>query len=607
MHPSAHSLSLALLTLALLAMCAPSAVASAGVADTPVYQPDPGIWRFPKPGPPPLAAGGTDAPAGGTDDAAGWRDWTFAPNMCVHPPESGEHIWPDIAVAEDGTVGIAWMDNHAAGGYHIFYTFSSDGSATWAPVERVDDRASGSYSKFVTLAFTPAGAAIAVWEDDRSGQINLYFSKRTGTPGTPWTPNLRINTAGSPPSGADFMNPSLAVLDEERFFVAWTDWREGVFHQVYCRGTRDGGATWGVERRISDGLGYQPVAGDPCLIVDPTVLYPGAEVLYCVTNDWRGDVPGGRYPNVYFYRSFDGGLTWSVGVMVNDVESLYQQTSSHAMVRLEDGALAAGWLNNSDLTLSHFCVSRSTDQGATWLPSVQVDEPSGGGTGTYSAIATDGAYLYAAYDQYATSWDAHFRASPNGGADWPEASVRIDDDATGAATGNPVLAAPRASIVPQPRSMEVYAAWQDNRAPGYNWKIFATRGSLAGQGVPEAATFVSRADLRVCPNPSPAGTAVMLSAVAATMSGGRARPSALAAAGASGTPARVGIFDAAGRAIRWLDLAAGGTVWDGRDAFGRVVPAGRFWIRAAGAPGLSPASGGPSADPSASVPVVRLR
>ncbi len=499
--------------------------------------------------------------------------------------------------AEDRNLGLAWMDNHAAGGYHIFYTFSIDGGLTWAPPERVDDRASGSYSKFVTLAFTPAGTAVAVWEDDRGGQINLYFSKRAGAPGTPWTPNQRINTAGSPPSGGDFMNPSLAVLDEQRYFVAWTDWRQGVFHQVYCRATGDGGATWGVERRVSDMLGYQPVAGDPCLIADPLALGPGAEVLYCVTNDWRGNVPGGRYPNVYFYRSLDGGLTWSVGVMVNDIESFYQQTSSRALVGLADGALAAGWLNNPDLALSHYCVSRSTDQGATWQPGVQVDEPSGGGTGTYSAIATDGAYVYAAFDQYSTSWDAYFRASPDGGAQWPDASVRMDDDATGAATGNPVIAVPSSTIVPQPRALDVLAAWQDNRAPGYNWKIFAARGSLAGQGAPGVATPTSAAALRICPNPSPAGAAVMFL---------RTAPAA---------PARIAIFDAAGRAVRRLDLSAGGTVWDGRDALGRIVPAGRFWVRLADGGAVRPeddgaasrAIGVATAAPGAGVPLVRLR
>jgi hypothetical protein len=529
------------------------------------YRPAANLWALTGPATPPL-----DSPGAGGSEGA--RDWTFDPNVRVHPAEGGEHLWPDIAVAEDGTLGVAWMDDHAAGGYHIFYSFSLDFGLTWSPPERVDDRATGAYSKFVSLAFTPLGTALAVWEDDRGGQINLYFSRRTGAPGQPWAPNLRINTAGSPPGGGDFMNGSLAVLDEQRWFVAWTDWREGPFYQVYARCTRDGGVTWGPERRVSDGLGYQPVAGDPCLVVDPNETDPGHEALYCVTNDWRGYAPQGRYPNVYFYRSADGGATWTVGVQVNDVEPYYQQTSSHALVELYDGALVAGWLNNPDFGLNHVRVSRSTDQGASWAPSAPVDEPLPGGTGTYPAIATDGDYVYAAHDGYVADWNVFFRASPDGGASWPYPSRRIDDDATGAATGNPVLAAPRLATIPGARTLEVYAAWQDNRAPGYNWKIYFTRGVDAGQGVPEAGGVARPVALRVAPNPSRAGTAVALRAPAG---GG------------------VAILDAAGRVVLALPLAAGGATWDGRDASGRSVPAGRYWIRAAGA--------------ARGVPLVRLR
>jgi hypothetical protein len=562
----------ALVALVLIAGFAGNAAAGPGAVNAPVHRPEAGIWRFEKSVPPPAMRAGMDMPAG-------MRDWSFDPSLRVHPPETGEHIWPDIAIGEDGTVGVAWMDDHASGGYRIFYTYSTDEGASWATPERVDDRTAGAYSKFVSLGFTPSGTAVAVWEDDRNGQINLYFSKRTGAPGQPWTPNLRVNTAGSPPSGGDFMNGSLAVLDEQRYFVAWADWREGVYYQVYMRGTSDGGATWGTEHRISDELGYQPVAGDPCLIVDPNFFDPGEEVLYCVTNDWRGYAPGGRLPNVYFYRSVNGGASWSTGVRVNDVEDGFQQTSSHALVKLDDGALAAGWLNNPDWMLNHFCVGRSVNAGASWSPGVRVDEPSSGGTGTYSAIATDGSYVYAAFDRYSTSWDAFFRASPNGGADWPDASVRIDDDATGAATGNPVIAAPHPIFVPPGRSLEVYAAWQDNRAPGYNWKIYATHGEVTGQGVPESYAAARGLALRIAPNPSRAGAAVSL--IPAT----------------SGAPCRVAIFDAAGRAVRSLDLAPGGAVWDGRDAFGRVVPAGRFWIR--------PATVADHA--AAGLPLVRLR
>ena len=103
--------------LAWVAVClaALSAFAAAGdlMDHAAAFRSDALVWRFDKPVPPSAARGSDDRPGQS-------RGWVFDPNVRVHPEESGQHIWPDIAVAEDGTIGVAWMDDHAAGGYHIF-------------------------------------------------------------------------------------------------------------------------------------------------------------------------------------------------------------------------------------------------------------------------------------------------------------------------------------------------------------------------------------------------------------------------------------------------------------------------------------------------------
>jgi hypothetical protein len=501
------------------------------------------------------------------DSPAGLCAWLFSSNVRVHPAEGGQHIWPDIAVGPDGVVGAAWMDDHAAGGYHIFYSSSTDGGATWSTPEKVDSRTTGSYSKFVDLDFTPTGIPVVVWEDNRLGDAayKVYLSKRDPAGGGTWTANIPINTAGSPPDGTYFMNPSLAVLDDLRYFVAWTDWREGVFYQVYCRGSWDGGATWGNETRISDEIGYEPVAGDPCLIVDPTSpAEPGDEILYCVTNDWRGDVPGGRYPNAYFYRSTDGGATWSVGVRVNDIEPWYQQVSSHALVRPSDGSLTAGWLNNTT-GVSHLRTSVSADQGATWAASVQVDPPSPGGTGTYSSIVASGMTVHAGFDLYEDDWNAYFRASADGGVTWDAEACRMDDDASGAASGNTVLAAASPTVV--------HGAWSDTR-PGFGaWKIYTTRGE---EGIVSVGADAPAATSRVLvgvPNPCAVGAPVRIVLAAGGLSLG------------GGTVRDIGIYDVYGRRLHSFRTAAREFVWSGIGPDGRPVAPGVYWVRVDGAGG----------------------
>lgn len=546
-------------SLVLLLIAAASLGAAPAMA-APRFDAANGIWRIERS----LAPAAPASAPGGPGDTT--CDWLFAINRRAHFETTGQHLWPDIAVLPDGTIALAWMDDHLPGEYHIFYTFSTDGGATWAVPEQVDTRTAGHASKFVDLEVTPAGMPVAVWEDDRAGVINVYLSRRDPSGGgIPWTPNIRVNTAGSPPSSTDFMNPSLTVLDEARYFVAWTDWREGLRHQVYVRGTADGGMTWGTESRVSDGLGYEPVAADPCLRADPLSGAPGAEILYCVTNDWRGNVPGGRYPNVYFYRSTDGGATWSNGVEVNDIEPYYQQVSSHALVQLADGALVAGWLSNADLTSHHFRTSVSTDQGATWAASAQVDPPSTGGTGTYSAITTRDGWVFAGFDLLAETWDAYFRASSDGGRTWTEDACRMDDDTSGGAAQNTVLAPVTAEIV--------HGAWSDTRPALGSWKIYTARGERGAIGIAE-------------PPPAPAAAFTLSAAPNPSRTGETVRVTVRAPAG-TGAESRLLICDATGRAVHRLVLPASGVAhWDGRDRTGRMAPPGIYWLR-----GATPAGG----------------
>jgi hypothetical protein len=577
--PASHcrfSLAAGLIAMVLVGLLPAVASPTPAGSDRPLYRSQAAAWAIAPVSSDSLSArrtvdGGVDGVAPGTSRELGSPGvertgaWSFAANVRVHPAESGEHIWSDIALAPDGTLAVAWMDDHAAGGYHIYYSSSGDQGATWSVPERVDDRAAGSYSKFVSLGFTPAGLAVAAWEDDRSGVYNVYFAKRDPEHGgSPWTPNARVNTAGSPPSGSDFMNASLAILDEGRYFIAWADWREGVFYQVYQRGTRDGGLTWGDETRVSDGLGYQPVAGDPSLIVDPDSGPAGQEILYCVTNDWRGNVPGGRYPNVYFYRSTNGGASWTTGVCVNDITDLYQQVTSRSLVQLGDGRLACGWLNNPDWTQHHLRVCVSSDGGATWRPSQQVDEASSGGTDGTANLSAQGSMVFAVFGISEQDWNVYVRASADGGVTWDEPMARMDDDVTGAAAGRPVVVVASAELI--------HAAWDDTRAPGYNWKTYATTGTRASASVPWNAADggLGAGGLRASPNPAPPGARVELWWPAADL-------------GTAGSGREIDLFHVSGRHVRTLRLERGWAAWDGRDERGRAASAGTYVARLRGA------------------------
>ncbi|HET9888035.1 MAG TPA: FlgD immunoglobulin-like domain containing protein, partial [bacterium] len=306
------------------------------------------------------------------------------------------------------------------------------------------------------------------------------------------------------------------------------------------------GATWSTAVRVSDELGFDPVAGDPNLAVDPTSS-PSSASLICLTNDWRGDVPGGRYPNVYAYRSTNSGVSWSTGVQVNDVSTLYQQVTGHSIVILNDGTRTAGWFNSVTPGNDHLHTNVSTDLGLTWSSSVPADEA---GSGVYPSIGTDGTSVFAAYDSYHSSWDIYFRASADGGRSWTEDACRIDDDASGAAAQTPVVA-----IGP---TSKAYATWMDSR-PGFGtWKTYTTRVTRAPTAAPNTISPPALGVLMSTPNPSLAGTAVR---IVLPFGDGR-----------------VQIYDAAGRLVREVPSTSGEAQWNGRDSQGKEVAPGVYFL-----------------------------
>ncbi len=529
-----------------------SAVIPAFASSREVHQEASGTWiRVPD----------EDATPGNPSAPRGDCAWTFSPSHRVHPFFSAQHLWPDVAISPDhSTYGVTWMDDRT-GSYRVYYSASTDDGLTWSPPELVDKRTGGIISRFPDLEFAIDGVPVIAWEDDRnSSGMHVFVARRNEGAPDPWAVNRQVTFTGAPPFISYFRNPSLAVQSTDDFFLAYTDWREGDLYQVYGRHTTDGGATWSAETRVSDGLGFEPVAGDPCLVVDPTTDSPAA-ALFCVTNDWRGNVPGGRLPNVYFYRSTDSGATWSIGVRVNDVESGFQQTSSHALVRLDDGRLTAGFFNSPGGGREHFSTSVSANLGATWSSSDDVDD---GDASVYSSIVAVGTTVIAAFSARNGTFDAMLRASADGGETWTEPICRMDDDPGGGTAQNPVVAAKT--------PIDVLGVWQDSR--DYLWDVYSTRGMIPFVGAPVVAPPAASA-LRLAASPNPSRTGATI----------RLHVEGLAGDTDAGTAGVAHIVDVSGRRVRRIEGDGGAFTWDGRDDQGVAVAPGIYrarWVSAGG-------------------------
>jgi hypothetical protein len=105
------------------------------------------------------------------DSKAGFDPDTDTPSNQWHP-----------ALAVDGSrLFVAWQEDRV-GNNDVFFTSSTDGGATFAAAERVDDTGSGGSAQVrPQIAVTGRGrkrTCYVVWEDDRSGTSDVYLARR---------------------------------------------------------------------------------------------------------------------------------------------------------------------------------------------------------------------------------------------------------------------------------------------------------------------------------------------------------------------------------------------------------------------------------------------
>lgn len=161
---------------------------------------------------------------------------SFAPAVRVDDFPALERINGHPAVAVDrGAVHVAWTDLRAREpDTNVFYAASADGGRSFSANRRLDDADVGvDLDRAVpTNQWDPDLAAdhgrlFAVWQDDREGNDDVYFTTGDAAAGT-FAPSERVDDTGDGPSAQT--GPRLAIARHGRrrvCHVVWQDDRDG--------------------------------------------------------------------------------------------------------------------------------------------------------------------------------------------------------------------------------------------------------------------------------------------------------------------------------------------------------------------------------------------
>ncbi len=317
--------------------------------------------------------------------------------------------------------------------------------------------------------------------------INVSFAQDNYVFG----PSIRVND-DPPGSSAHYIISSGQhgiTCRGDTVYAVFGDDRNSDYRAVYFSKSTDAGQTWNPNIRVAGGLSNFTASWAAIDLDNQGLIY--------VTFQSREP---GNDRNIYFIKSTDGGMSFLDSVLVNDTTRALQwrpgiavdSSGQKVFIAWEDARNPNPPNPNYDIYFA-----RSTDGGATFLPSIRIDD-----TGTDSSwqqfpsigCTRSGDTIYVAWDdQRDGTRDVYFARSTNGGQSF-EPNIIVNDTAgmIPSVQWNPSLWASM--------SGNIYIVWQDQTSGLKTYCDKSTDGGISFDQdilVSDSAAFPSHPSIAV--------------------------------------------------------------------------------------------------------------
>jgi hypothetical protein len=265
---------------------------------------------------------------------------------------------PAIAVDDEGSIYVVWIDRRNSN-YDVYFTNSTDGGNTFSENKKVNDVDIKVGYGTPAIAAYGSGNILIAWEDVRDdANGDIYFANSTDG-GYTFSPNKKVNDDGI---GNTQEDPSIAVDNNEKIYIAWSDDRDGD-DDIYISNSTDGGNSFSPNVKINNETS-STWHREPSLAVD------AAGVIYVT---WAKSISGDS--NISFSYSTDGGNTFSENKTVNDDTS--GMTQWHPCLTVGDsGDIFIVWEDSRDSS-NDIYFANSTDSGNTFSPNKKINDDVG--------------------------------------------------------------------------------------------------------------------------------------------------------------------------------------------------------------------------------------
>ncbi|MGQ9582433.1 MAG: fibronectin type III domain-containing protein [Thermoplasmatota archaeon] len=364
--------------------------------------------------------------ANSTDNGTSW-----SASVLVNQTSTGQQYVPSLAVDSSGNIHVAWEDTRTAGA-HIYYARSTDGGASFGAAKKIDsssgtarypcvcvssgskvtvawedtrntkadiflatsadsgasfgaevnatrDTLSSSQTR-VRAAWDAGGSLHLVWQDDRNGNLDIYYG--LSSDGSSFTA-VPVNDTGA--GTTDQEGPGIYVDGSNKAHIVWKDKRSGSGYNIYYA-VSNGTDAFTTNVRV-DNATSSASCSDPCVATDANGI-PG--VVWEDNRNLNLDIFYDRSLNApplapELVSPADGvwvttgspNFTWSFrDVNENDTQSAFQlQTSSSSLfttLTYDSGAVASAEPSHTPASAIqdgvHYWRVRTRDQGGVWGP-----------------------------------------------------------------------------------------------------------------------------------------------------------------------------------------------------------------------------------------------
>lgn len=318
-----------------------------------------------------------------------------------------------VAVETSGRAFAAYSD-----GEQIYLVRYDPTAARWSAPVQVSQGPDAwhAVARYPQLATDGAGALVIVWEDFRNARpdddwaaskgSDIYATRCDGDAMTCAGGNTKLN---SDATRGDQRRPRLSRRDSQ-LAVVWEDHREygAESPQVYAALSNDGGASWGVNRRVST-PGTTPERRDSA--THPAVAFAADGSLFAA---WEHHVGAATAPADIYAASWNGS-TWSAPQRVDGAPPRVRSLAP--TLAAGDAGLFVAWQDyragssNADIYAARWT-------GASWSEQLVAAAP---GMQTQPALAASGARVRIVWQDARQGNQDIFTATWQGSA-WSDAT-----------------------------------------------------------------------------------------------------------------------------------------------------------------------------------------